>query len=256
VLPSLYPCEEFRVADTITQVSSSIDALMQEFYVITHNLANASTVGYKRVANAFSRALEAQGAFADTYSPGTIELNSAFDFSQGGIVETGRPLDLALHGKGFFVVEAPEGPLYTRNGMFQTNRNGQIVTSDGRIVACEAGPITVPQDVGISELTVSGDGSVSSRGTALGKLRLVDFKENENKLLAVGASCFRMPDQDVVPAAAEHIVIKQGYQESSNVKIVDELVDMVMVSRLYEANMKLLSAQKEASSSIMGVAMG
>ena len=244
------------MAEIATQVSTSIDALMREFYIITHNLANVSTVGYKRRCNAFSQSLEAQEAGAETYSPGSIDLNSVFDFSQGSIVETGRPLDFSLYGKGFFVIETPEGPLYTRNGMFRTNQNGQIVNSDGRIVAGESGPITIPTSVGLSQLYVSSDGSISAGGTAIGKFKFVNFKDDENKLVPTGANCFRMPDEDVEPAATEHIVVKQGYQEASNVKMVDELVDMIMVSRLYEANIKLLSAQKEASSSIMKVAMG
>jgi flagellar basal body rod protein FlgG len=165
-------------------------------------------------------------------------------------------LDFALYGKAFFVIETPEGPLYSRNGVFLTNHNGQIVTSDGRIVAGQAGPITVPNDIGLSQLSVSGDGSISAGGAAIGKFKLVDFEDNENKLVPAGANCFKMPDEDVTPVTADHVVVKQGYQEASNVKIVDELVDMIMVSRLYEANMKLLSAQKEASNSIMGVAMG
>jgi len=238
------------------QVSTSIDALMQEFYIITHNLANVSTVGYKRMCNAFSKSLEAQAVGEETYSPGSIDLNSAFDFSQGSIVETGRPLDFALYGKGFFVIETPEGPLYTRNGMFNTNQNGQIVDCNGRIVAGAAGLITIPTSVGLSHLNVSSDGTVSAGGTVIGKFRLVDFEDNENKLVPVGSNCFQMPEEDIEPIAAEHIVVKQGYQEASNVKMIDELVDMIMVARLYEANMKLISAQKEASGSIMGVAMG
>jgi len=238
------------------QVSTSVDALMQEFYIITHNLANVSTVGYKRMCNAFSKSLEAQAIGEETYSPGSIDLNSALDFSQGSIVETGRPLDFALYGKAFFVIETPEGPLYTRNGTFRTNQNGQIVDCNGRMVAGEAGPITIPTNVGLSQLNVSSDGTISASGAAIGKFRLVDFADNENKLIPAGANCLRMSDETVEPVTAEHIVVKQGYQEASNVKMIDELVDMIMVARLYEANMKLLSAQSEASESIMGVAMG
>lgn len=241
------------MSEIAEQVSSSIDALMQEFYIITHNLANVSTVGYKRRCNAFSKSLEAAGE--ETYSPG-VTLNSVLDFSQGSIVETGRPLDFAVYGKGFFVIETAEGPLYTRNGIFLTNENGQIVDSSGRIVSGEAGPITIPSGVGLSQLNVSSDGSISAGGTAIGKFSFVDFQDNEDKLVPVGANCYQMPDEDVSPVATENIVVKQGYQESSNVKMVEELVDMIMVSRLYEASIKLLSAQKEASSSIMGVAMG
>ena len=236
------------------QVSTSIDALTKEFNIIAHNLANVSTVGFKRRCNAFSLSLESQNP--ESYSPGTIDLNSAFDFSQGGIVETSRPLDFALHGKGFFVIETPEGPRYTRNGVFNVNQNSQIVDSLGRIVAGQAGPITIPGNVGISQLNVSDDGTISAGEIAIGKFRLVDFNDNENKLLPTGDSCYMMPDVNVQPADAENIVVKQGYQEASNVQIIDELVDMILVSRLYEANMKSITAEGEASSSLMSVAMG
>ncbi len=236
------------------QVSTSIDALTQEFDIIAHNLANVSTVGFKRRCNAFSKSLEAQDT--EAYSPGTIDLNSAFDFSQGSIVKTDRPLDFALHGKGFFVIETPKGPLYTRNGTFQTNQNSQIVDSQGRIVAGQAGPITIPSDVGISQLSISSDGTISAGEIAIGKFRLVNFNDNDNKLVPTGDSCYRMPDENIQPVEAEQLVVKQGYQEASNVQIIDELVDMIMVSRLYEANMKSITAEQQASSSLMSVALG
>jgi len=236
------------------QVSTSIDALTREFEVITHNLANASTVGFKRRCNAFSKTVEGQNI--ETYSPGTIDLNSVFDFSQGGITETGRPLDFGLYGKGLFRMETPDGPLYTRNGTFQTNQNGQIVDSLGRVVTGQAGPITIPNNVAISQLSVSSDGTISAGGVAIGKFAVVDFGDNENKLVPAGDSCYQMPDASIVPVAAEQIVVKQGYQEASNVKVIDELVDMILVSRLYEANMKAITAEKEASGSLMSVAMG
>lgn len=243
------------MTETTTQISSSIDALMREYHIITHNLANVSTVGYKRICNTFSKSLEEQQASAETYSPENIDLNSALDFSQGNIVETGRPLDFALYGKGFFVIETPDGPFYTRNGIFQINQNGQIVNSDGKLVAGQDGPITIPSGAGLLELNISGDGSISAAGTAIGKFKIVNFGDNESKLVRAGANCYTIP-QDIEPVAAENIVVKQGYQEASNVKIVDELVDMILVSRLYEANMKLISSQKDASNSIIGVAMG
>jgi flagellar basal body rod protein FlgG len=244
------------MAEITTQVAPTIEALTQEFNIITHNLANVSTVGYKRRSNAFSQYLKTRQGGEDTYSPGTIDLNSSFDFSQGSVVETGRPLDFALFGKGFFVIETPEGPLYTRNGVFLTNQNGQISDVQGRIVAGEGGPITIPLGAGLSQINVSDNGAISAAGTTIGKFRLVDFGENESTLVPTGANCFIMPDESIIPDTAENIVVKQGYQESSNVKIIDELVDMIMVARLYEANMKFVSASNETSSSIIGVAMG
>jgi flagellar basal body rod protein FlgG len=243
------------MAEASEQISVSLDALTREFNTITHNLANTSTVGFKRRSNAFTRALEAQGPMSENYSPGSIDLDSVLDFSQGGMVESGRPLDFALFGKGFFVIETEAGPLYTRNGTLFTNPNGQIVDTDGRIVAGQGGPITVPPSIGLSELKVSSDGSIHAGSTTIGKFRVVDFGTDESKLESVGSSCFQMPDPDVVPSEAQNVAIRQGYHESSNVKTIDELVDMIMVSRLYEANVKLLSAQKETSSSLMSVAM-
>jgi flagellar basal-body rod protein FlgF len=242
------------LSDIISQVSSSIDALTQEFEIITHNLSNVSTAGYKRICNAFSRVLEAQQG-QQSYNPGTIELNSALDFSQGGITETGRPMDFALYGKGFFVIETSEGPLYSRSGTFGVNQNGQIVDSEGRVVAGQAGPVTIPSGIELAQLHVSSDGNISYNGIAIGKFRLVDFKEEEGKLVPAGLNCYRMPEQDIAPIPAENLIVKQGCQEASNVKIIDELVDMIMVTRLYEANMDFIKAQRQTSNSIMSVAM-
>jgi flagellar basal-body rod protein FlgF len=234
------------------QLSSKLNGLTREFNIITHNLANAGTAGYKRRCNAFSKSLMEQESAVGT--SGEVSLSTSFDFSQGEVVHTGRSLDFALCGKGFFVVETPDGPLYTRNGLFHLNQNGQIVDSSGRIVAGEAGPISIPSDTELSQISVSSDGSISANGTAIGKFKLVDFKDRESELVAVGANCFQAPD-DISAATPENLIVKQGFQESSNVRMVEELVDMMMVSKLYEASVKFISAKKDVSQSIIGVAM-
>ena len=88
MFPSQRLFMESKMSEVIDQVSPSIDALMQEFYIITHNLANVSTVGYKRRCNAFSRVLEAQGTVEETYSPGEIDLNTAIDFSLASVISS------------------------------------------------------------------------------------------------------------------------------------------------------------------------
>jgi flagellar basal body rod protein FlgG len=235
------------------QMSSSINELTREFNIIAHNLANVSTAGYKRRCNAFSKSLTAQELAAG--ASGEVSLNTTLDFSQGEIVQTGRTLDFALCGKGFFVIETPQGPLYTRNGIFHLNQNGQIVDSAGRIVAGEAGPISIPPDIGISQISASSDGSISAGGTPIGKFKLVDFKDGESELAAVGTNCFQAPE-GILAKPPENLIVKQEFQESSNVRMVEELVDMMMVSRLYEANTKFVSAQNDVSKSIIDVAMG
>lgn len=242
------------MSDLVSQVSSTIGGLQREFNVIAHNLANVGTVGYKRRCNTFSKSLIAQGVGTQAQANGEVDLESVFDFTQGSLVETGRSLDFALVGKGFFVIETPNGPLYTRNGMFRIDQNGQIVDSAGRIVAGESGPITIPPNVGLSH-GVSSDGSISGGGASIGKFRLVDFeKDDEKELLAAGMNCFQAPE-DVKPESPKNLIVKQGFQEASNVQLVEELVDMIMVSRLYEANMQFVSVKRDTSKSIIDVAM-
>lgn len=236
------------------QVSSAISGLTREFNVIAHNLANVSTVGYKRRCNTFSKTLMNQGAVPIAESTDEIDLHSVLDFSQGSFIETGRSLDFALGGKGFFMLETPDGPLYTRDGKFLLNKDRQIVDAAGRIVAGESGAISLPADVSLSQLSVSSDGNISSAGVSIGKFKLVDFKENEASLASVGFNCFQAPE-DIRGGSAENLIVKQGYQEGSNVKMVEELVDMVMVTRLYEANMKFMTTGSENSKNLLSVAM-
>lgn len=242
----------------ITQIGSSVDALTRELEIIANNVANANTTGFKRLSNAFSKVLDSQKGKAETYAPGTIDLKYGLDFSQGNMVQTGRSMDFALSGSGFFVVETQNGPLYTRNGVFSTNQNGQVVDEMGRTVAGESGPITLPSAGGsVSDIQVSSGGQITAGGAAIGKFKVVDFKDNdESKLVSVGNNCFAMSDKSIQPTSATNVVVKQGFQESSNVKIIDEMVDMVMVTRLYEANMRCISAQKDNASTLTSVAMG
>jgi flagellar basal-body rod protein FlgF len=242
------------MSDLISQVSSTLSGLKQEFHTVAQNMANVETVGYKRRFNTFSQILTAQGVGANGEAGSGVGVGSALDFTQGSLIETGRSLDFALVGKGFFEVETPDGPVYTRNGMFRLDPNGQLVDMAGRVVAGESGPISVPPNVGLSQISVSNDGNISAEGAAIGKFKLVDFGDRENELQPAGINAFEAPE-DAKPAAAAGLVVKQGFEEGSNVQMVEELVDMIMVSRLYEANMQFVGVRRDASRSIIDVAM-
>ena len=241
--------------DIAANVTASLQSLVYEFDVIAHNMANASTTGYKRQFSSFADALGSQLDPAADPDSAEAVVAPAFDFSQGHLTQTGRNLDLALTGKGFFVVETPDGPLYTRNGMFQTNQNGQIVDSEGRLIAGEGGPLVIPGSVDSSKIGVGVDGTVHAGEIAVGRLRIVDFADAEDQLLPAGTSCWRAP-VDTPPVAAVGTVVRQGYREASNVTLVNELVNMITVTRAYEANVKLVSKSSEATNSLLGVAMG
>lgn len=241
------------MSEMITQIGSKLNSLSREINVIAHNLSNSNTVGFKRRINSFSRILASKGVGTKAEHGDGVSLNTTYDFTQGDIRTTGRALDFALCGRGFFMIETPDGPLYTRNGIFRLDENSQIVDSAGRIVAGESGAISIPNTVGLSQLSVTSDGNIMANGAAIGRFKLVDFKDDDGELLAVGTSCFKAP-KGLAGQEPENLTIKQGFQERSNVQLVEELVDMIMVSRLYESNMKFISVKKEASKSLMDVA--
>lgn len=233
--------------------SSSLEGLNQEYLSITNNLANASTVGYKRRLSAFAQVLSGEQSSAQMAEFGKIETTAAVDFSQGGVNHTGRNLDLALAGDGFFVVETPQGELYTRNGTFRLNNDRQLVDSTGQMVAGLSGPIVMPASTSTLDIQVSRDGSISAGGTVIGKLKLVKF-ENPQKLEAYGGNYFRAVE-GVVAELADGLTVEQGVQESSNVDIVKELVSLIMVTRVYEANIKSITTRDEQIENILNVAM-
>jgi flagellar basal-body rod protein FlgF len=236
------------------QVGPTLRGLTRELDIIAHNLANVNTAGYKRRVNDFTKALMTQSGSASADGTESVALQTALDFTQGNLIETGRSLDMALYGSGFFVIETPQGPLYTRSGAFRVNPNGQLVDLAGRTVAGDAGPLTLPPTVDLTQITIAGDGRIMTADGPIGKFKLVDFQEQQNKLVPVGLNCYQAP-VDITAVTAGNVVVKQGFQEGSNVQMVEELVDMIMVSRLYEANMKSISKNSEASKSLLDVAM-
>lgn len=239
----------------IEEIKASINALTEEYYTITHNVANVSTTGYKRRRNEFINILADEQAAAESESTETTVSKGILDFSQGGLQQTDRPLDCALYGEGFFVVETPTGPLYTRSGVFHTNAQGQVVDLQGRLISGQGGPIVIPAGVGPSAIKVSEDGNISGGGAPVGKFRVVEFGENQSELVSVGGNCFQAPE-GVVAQPAENIVVRQGYRESSNVSVMEELVKLITVTRLYQSNMKLLEVNQQSAGTIIGVAVG
>jgi flagellar basal-body rod protein FlgF len=229
-------------------VSSSLDALTREYETLTNNIANADTVGFKRKVNSFTKSL-------NSAMQNQVDVKSAYDFTQGGLVQTGNRLDMAISGKGFFTLQTPDGPLYTRCGVFQINAHQQIVDLEGRIVAGKDGPLVIPSDAGTQQIQVSEDGFIKAGHNTVGQLKLTDFGTDESKLTPAGRNAWSAPS-DVKPKEATACSIKQGYEESSNVVPIDELVDLITVSRMYQSNIRALNAGQDNSKSLLNVAMG
>lgn len=237
------------------EIASSINALTNEYYTISNNLANINTTGFKRTVNSFSKELAKQMGSGEEMSAlsGEIDLDSKLDFSPGTMLGTNRRLDTALSGNGFFVIETPKGPLYTRSGVFNVNSAGQLTNVSGDLVAGSDGPVVIPNGISEGQLSIGNDGSISSDGVNLGQIKIVDFPGRENELIPTGLNNYLAP-KGLTATAAASPMLRQGYRENSNVQQMQEVVDLMMVSRLYAANMNLLKKRSENAKTMLDVA--
>jgi flagellar basal body rod protein FlgG len=232
---------------------SASEALLDEYMSIAHNLANLKTAGYKRTVNSFTRELRNQftGQTDDMESTGgSLKSGRTLDFTQGTLLNTGRTLDIALLGKGFLQIETPEGPLYTRNGVMHINPvTGQLVDINNNIVSGAAGPVIIPPGVSPNEVTIAEDGNVQISGTDVGRLRVVEFREDMLDLKPCGDN-YLMAPEGVAPIDAEETILRQGFQENSNVEMMHEMVNLMSVQRLYEMNMSYIKRQRQNRSAV------
>jgi flagellar basal-body rod protein FlgF len=233
---------------------------------IANNIANASTSGFKgdrlfhhsielAEAAAFRPAAPTPPLNNAANPPGTLPsatenalggtpphntIERAFgvlsggvtDFANGSLRETGRPLDVALDGQGFFVVQTPRGERYTRAGTFTLDASGQLVTQRGELVVGEGGPITIP--TGKGELSIGADGSLSANGQAVGKLKVVRFNDARAALTKESDALFMATDKEK-PQEAFGTRLVQGALEMSNVNVVSEMAMMMHNSREFDS---------------------
>lgn len=208
--------------------------------VHAHNLANVNTPGFKRRL-AVSQPFDQHLAEASAQLSEQIAQDVVVDFRHGALQSTGNPLDLALEGDGFFVIEGPNGPLYTRHGVFTLDAQRRIVDSVGRPLQGDAGPLTVPPDG--SAIAVASDGTVSVDGNAIGRVRVVDVPA-PRAMQPVGGSAFAVTG-GVTPQRVETPVVRQGAVEQSNANAIDEMVSMIATLRNFEAAQRALRQMSE-----------
>jgi flagellar basal-body rod protein FlgF len=223
-------------------------ALHRELEVVANNIANVSTTGYKADGSVFEEFLmpvASHGQFQGTDRRLSYVHDRAtwHDFRQGPFQQTGNPLDVAIDGGAFLVVQTPRGERYTRNGALQINATGQLVTNEGYVVQGDGGPIqfqTTDNTISISE-----DGSIRVREGAnsksdsdRGKLRLVRF-EQPGQLQKDGTNLFAAPN-GMAPLPPEKVRIVQGSIEQSNVRAVVEMSRMIAITRMYSQVASLL----------------
>ncbi len=220
----------------LKSLMANMAGLMQKNDVLANNLANVNTNGFKRDVM-FSDVLKEESGNKE-------KLSMLTDFSQGSLTQTDNPLDVAISGKGFFVVNTTEGQALTRNGHFLADSNGALITGDGDYVMGNSGQIFVTNDgVGSGKVDITQTGEVYVNNEFKGKLRIVDV-EDGNQLSKSGGSLFMAPAgaiQDV-----ETPTILQGNLEEANVNPVTELVDLIQIQRQFESSQKAIKAINQA----------
>ncbi|MCB4360866.1 flagellar basal-body rod protein FlgG [Quatrionicoccus australiensis] len=239
---------------------TGLDAQQTQLDVISNNLANVSTNGFKRGRAVFEdllyQTLRQPGAQSSqqTQIPSGLQLgtgvrpvSTARIFTQGNLQKTDGTLDMAVQGNGFFQILLPDGTTgYTRDGSFQKDNQGQIVTSDGYPLQPN---ITIPANA--LSVTIGTDGTVSitqsgsSATTQIGSIQLATFinpgglqSMGQNLFLETAASGTPTPNTPGTNGAG---VVNQGYVETSNVNVAEELVTMIQTQRAYELNSKVVS---------------
>lgn len=239
---------------------TGLNAQDTQLSTISNNLANAATVGFKRDRAVFEDLLyqiqrQPGGQTSEVSElPAGLQIGTGVrvvgtqkQFTNGSIQVTEQALDVAIDGRGFFEVALPDGtPAYTRNGQLHLSSEGQLVTAGG--LELQPG-ITIPDDA--RNVTIGTDGTVSvvqpgnPGGTQIGAIQLTDFI-NPAGLEAIGANLFQETaasgtPQTLTPGTEGAGQLQQGSLESSNVDVVEELVNMITTQRAYEMNSKIIS---------------
>lgn len=222
---------------------SNQGVLRREMQSIAHNLANMNTTGFKAERMMFVDHVERSrsGDFiADQRLSFVRDVASYRDTAVGPISQTGNDLDVAINGDGYFVVQGQNGEEYTRNGSFQLDSGGQLVTHAGKPVLSDAGaPIFFSQ--ADTTISIAGDGTVSTENGQLGKLRVVTFA-NEQELTAVEGGFYTSEQQPTDKLDAQ---LAQGALESSNIQPILEMTRMIEVSREYSRSQDILKREDE-----------
>ncbi len=217
--------------------------------IAANNIANVATPGFKKdgvfMQELNSAQRSSRATKSDWESPMIDQIYT--DYSQGTFNQTNAPLDAAIEGDGFFILEQPDGAgqIYSRNGSFSVDREGFLTNSEGMRVMGDGGPIAV----GSGEVLINESGEVFSAGGAVGNLQIVDFADKSG-LTKVGNSGFVAPP-DVEPLPAEKVVIKQGFLEMGNINVVREMVDMIVTMRMFETGAKALQSQDESVKTLL-----
>jgi len=227
--------------------------------VIANNLANVNTTGYKADKLAFQdtmthfaheRIMQPVLSLRDKpLFPEAVHMarpriaESRIDFTQGSMRKTDSPFDLSIAGEGFFKVRTPNGDYYTRNGNFMKRADGTLVTSQGFMLLADGGEITIPDN---ARITINEQGQIFADNEVAGQIQLVNVGDPK-QLEKYGQNLYKLRDKadtGEVAVPLESAII-QGYLETPNVNVVEEMVNMIEAHRAFESYQKVISGTQE-----------
>lgn len=225
--------------------SNGMPPMQVRMEMIANNLANINTNGFKK-DSLFVQMMKDPGvaSAAGELSP-RVSAQRVTDFAEGALVQTNNPLDLALQGSGFFVVQTPQGVRYTRDGNFSVMLDGTLTTREGYPVLGTEGAIKFPdlQKLAHEAVAVSPTGEVTVGRNPIGTLRIVEF-EHQHRLKKVGGSMFSVDaSDDPGLKEVEMPTVRQGFLEESNVDGIAEMIEMIEITRYFEASQKAIASQ-------------
>jgi len=214
-------------------------ALTNQLDITANNIANVSTPGFQSSHPLFAEFLVSIDANGDQIAY-VVDKGTIRNLNPGPLNFTGNPLDVAVEGRGYFVVETDSGTYYTRNGAFQLDSSGQLVTSSGAAVLNDSNnPIVFAP--GETKINITRDGTISTENGVIGRFRLAEFS-NEQAMINVGNS---MMSTDETPVEAAKSAVVQGMVEGANVVAVAEITRMIQLLRSYQAANQLIVTDDE-----------
>jgi len=219
--------------------ASGLRSRMQSLDLLANNLANTGTSGYKRDQEFYSLFSSEQSSGADGGTGAALPVIQGqwTDFSQGTLQVTGNSQDVALAGKGFFVVNGPNGPLYTRNGSLQVLPSGELAVAGKYALEDRAGgAIHVTSG---KPIQIAADGTVQQDGGTIGQIKVVNLPATDS-LQKVGDACFQDTDPKNLPVEATGVEVQQGKIEESNVPVAEAAMRLVGVMRQFERMQKAI----------------
>jgi len=215
----------------LSAVIKASNVLLAKNDMISNNLANINTSGFKRDDVVFD-------VLEHGYNE-ELPLDQYTDFDQGDLKSTGNLMDFAISGDGFFTMESSEGQLFTRNGHFSISDEGMIEDSFGNRLLGSSGPVEVLGQNGVpGEVRITEKGEVMVNGDIVNKLLITDF-EDKHELEKVGNNLFK-PNEGVTGESIESKGIVQGFLETSNINPVNEMVNLIDMHRQFEATQKVM----------------